>query len=230
MTDTSQGQGWWLASDGKWYPPQSQVKTAPPPIGGYGPPPVPGYGAPPPVLMQQKKGHGCLYAFLAVMGIGLILVIVLVEAVGTAAKRISDNATAGNLGGPAPAAKYSIGQTARTAGFDVTVFAVIDPQAPSQFETPPAGDHFVSVDIAVRNPGSSQQAFSSFIGLHLLDSLNHQYNESLGSISPPTPDGQIAAGQTVRGLVLFEVPDGTTGLKLRVQGSLTAAGAVWTLD
>lgn len=26
MSDTQQGHGWWLASDGKWYPPQ-----APPP-------------------------------------------------------------------------------------------------------------------------------------------------------------------------------------------------------
>lgn len=34
MSETSQGEGWWLASDGKWYPPQSQpppVVTAPAP-------------------------------------------------------------------------------------------------------------------------------------------------------------------------------------------------------
>jgi hypothetical protein len=34
MSDTSQGQGWWLASDGKWYPPGPEdgaVRTAPPP-------------------------------------------------------------------------------------------------------------------------------------------------------------------------------------------------------
>jgi hypothetical protein len=30
MSDTSQGAGWWLASDGKWYPPQS-VPLPPPP-------------------------------------------------------------------------------------------------------------------------------------------------------------------------------------------------------
>jgi hypothetical protein len=29
MSDTSQGEGWWLAGDGKWYPPE----TAPPPLG-----------------------------------------------------------------------------------------------------------------------------------------------------------------------------------------------------
>ena len=30
MSDVSQGQGWWLASDGKWYPPQ-QAPLPPPP-------------------------------------------------------------------------------------------------------------------------------------------------------------------------------------------------------
>lgn len=35
MSDTPQGEGWWLASDGKWYPPE----TAP---GYQQPPPAPG--------------------------------------------------------------------------------------------------------------------------------------------------------------------------------------------
>ena len=29
MSDTSQGQGWWKASDGKWYPPQAAPSAAP---------------------------------------------------------------------------------------------------------------------------------------------------------------------------------------------------------
>ena len=36
MSDTSQGPGWWIASDGKWYPPQPQQAPPPPP-----PPPAP---------------------------------------------------------------------------------------------------------------------------------------------------------------------------------------------
>lgn len=39
MSDTSQGDGWWLASDGKWYPPQPQQAAAPP----VNAPPGPGY-------------------------------------------------------------------------------------------------------------------------------------------------------------------------------------------
>src|SRR4051794_38634211 len=30
MSATSQGDGWWLASDGRWYPPES-LRPAPPP-------------------------------------------------------------------------------------------------------------------------------------------------------------------------------------------------------
>ncbi len=43
MSDTSQGPGWWLASDGKWYPPE--LWTGPP---GSGPPAQPGSVAPGP--------------------------------------------------------------------------------------------------------------------------------------------------------------------------------------
>ena len=43
MSDTSQGPGWWQASDGKWYPPEQAPGAAPVPPAG----PQPGYGAPP---------------------------------------------------------------------------------------------------------------------------------------------------------------------------------------
>ncbi len=41
MSDTSQGEGWWLASDGKWYPPQPASAMPPPPVAAP-PPPAPG--------------------------------------------------------------------------------------------------------------------------------------------------------------------------------------------
>lgn len=31
MSDVSQGEGWWLASDGKWYPPELAAPPPPPP-------------------------------------------------------------------------------------------------------------------------------------------------------------------------------------------------------
>ncbi len=126
---------------------------------------------------------------------------------------------------------YSIGQTAKTGGFSATVYAVKDPQPPvDQFDVPKAGMHFVSVDVQVTNSGSSSTTFSSLVGFHLLDSLNHQYDEEISTITPAAPEGVIAGGQSIRGLVIFQVPDGTKGLRLKVQGGFTATGAVWQLS
>jgi TM2 domain-containing membrane protein YozV len=41
MSDTSQGEGWWQASDGKWYPPEQAATATPaepaePPVGTWG--------------------------------------------------------------------------------------------------------------------------------------------------------------------------------------------------
>jgi hypothetical protein len=62
VSDTQQGPGWWLASDGKWYPPQSAQTASP---------------LAPPAPVAAKKSSGCLKAVLIVValfvlaGIGL---------------------------------------------------------------------------------------------------------------------------------------------------------------
>ena len=160
-----------------------------------------------------------------------VIALIVVIAIASNSSSKTNNA-ASNAGGAAPAAAYKLGDTATTSGFAVTVYAVKDPQPGADaFSAPTAGNHFVSVDVQVKNSGSNQQAFSSLIGFHLLDSLNRQYDEDLvgAGLTPAAPDGQIAGGQSIRGFVVFQVPNGTIGLKLRVQGSVTAAGAVWTL-
>jgi Domain of unknown function (DUF4190) len=64
MSDTSQGPGWWLASDGKWYPPE--LWTGPPaparaPVYGAAgtvPPGQPGFGASGPSAGYGYAPHG----------------------------------------------------------------------------------------------------------------------------------------------------------------------------
>ncbi|MBK5223528.1 MAG: hypothetical protein JJE52_11775 [Acidimicrobiia bacterium] len=66
MSDVSNGPDWWLASDGKWYPPQS-VSTAPPP------PPTP--AAPTPVgngMAVAGLVLGVIAVALAILGMVII--------------------------------------------------------------------------------------------------------------------------------------------------------------
>lgn len=126
---------------------------------------------------------------------------------------------------------YPVGKVAKSSDLKFVVYGAQDPYtSPNQFATAPAGQHYVLVDVEVRNPKKDQQAFSSLIGFQLEDKAHHTYKETIvvGPPSPP-PDGQIPAKGAVRGFVGFAVPDGTTGLVLRAKGSFTANGALMAL-
>jgi hypothetical protein len=192
-------------------------------------PPVPLPGADPP---RKRR-----FPLWAKIGIPVVLIIVIAAAAGGSKKKDSPVASSNTAGTaqattakPASKSSYAVGETARTGDFDVTVYGFKDPQASSnQFDKPKAGNHYVSVDVQVANKGTKQLTFSSIIGFHLVDGANRQFDEGLTSIKPGPPEGEIPAGEAVRGMVVFEVPDGSTGLRMRVQGNLTASGAFFTL-
>ena len=78
MSDTSQGPGWWLASDGKWYPPQSAPVAAPPPPQPQpqaAPQPYPPQYPQQPVVQPAKNNKGCLIALLIVVVLIILLVV-----------------------------------------------------------------------------------------------------------------------------------------------------------
>lgn len=85
MSDTPQGPGWWLASDGRWYPPTERPATpphVPPPVPvlgpqGWGAPQGWGYGAPP----AQPASRGLAIASLVLgilwlCGVGAVLALI----------------------------------------------------------------------------------------------------------------------------------------------------------
>lgn len=116
-----------------------------------------------------------------------------------------------------------LGQTARTASFDITAFAVNDPQAPGQTTRPRTGMHYVSVDVEVANRAATARTFSSIVGFHLVDQAGRRYDETITDIVPHSPEGQLRPGQTARGLAVFEVPDGARPRTFLAQGNLTTS-------
>ena len=57
MSDTAQGPGWWLASDGKWYPPESWTAPADAGPAGLGPAqtPTPAFPGPAPAYGPDRQ-------------------------------------------------------------------------------------------------------------------------------------------------------------------------------
>jgi hypothetical protein len=90
MSDASQGEGWWQASDGKWYPPQA---AAPPPPPSYPPP-----GAYMP--SQQQEGSAVTAMVLGILSFVICPIVLAIPAIvlGTRSRRLID-ASGGALGG-----------------------------------------------------------------------------------------------------------------------------------
>ena len=105
MSDAPQGEGWWLASDGRYYPPESHPNAAPPAPqvaarpspwssstpAGAPPTPQPGsWGSPTPAAVAPPRHapsptrakSGCATKVLAGVGVGALLLICLVVVVG----------------------------------------------------------------------------------------------------------------------------------------------------
>ncbi|MCU1454905.1 MAG: hypothetical protein JWN46_3051 [Acidimicrobiales bacterium] len=100
--------GWWQASDGNWYPPESHPQAAPPsPVAPPMAPPPPTFAppayAPPPyapaATWQPPPGsagmNGCLKAFLIVFAIGMVAVIGVFVVLAVAVHKVSTDVTSG---------------------------------------------------------------------------------------------------------------------------------------
>ena len=82
MSDTSQGEGWWLASDGKWYPPESSPAPAAPAAPVHGQPAL-GYA-----VVARPTANEAIWALvlgwiqvgLTVLVGGLFIILVIVGA------------------------------------------------------------------------------------------------------------------------------------------------------
>ncbi len=189
------------------------------------PAPVPRHVLPPPSGPAPAGGWRA-WPLWARVGLPLAIVIAVVIVLAQTGK----DGSAGTTTAPPASKPFAIGATAPTDQFDVTVYGYKDPQPPGQFLQPSAGTHYVSVDVQLANRGSAQQNFSSLLQIHLLDGSNRQYDPTFGEVTPPAPDGEIPPDQAIRGLALFEIPNGVTGLRVRVQGSLTAGGVYFALS
>jgi len=239
MSDASQGPGWWLASDGKWYPPnQATTQTVPqgadpPPQWGAAPTPPPQYapGTPP-------KKSKTLRNVLIIVGVFLVLMVggcVALIAGGT--KAVNDELNENE-------AKTSGGDSAGTRedplafgtevdlgnGWRVTVNSVdlngdAAVAAANPFNSPaPAGQKYIVVNATAAFGGSGEtDTEAPFVGVSWsVFGSGGEEHRTIDSIAvPPDPafDGtkDLVKGGSTTGNIAFTVNTDETDLVLRVQ-------------
>ena len=254
MSDSSQGDGWWVASDGKWYPPagaQTVPAPPPPPRPAYAPapPPPPPPGPPQPVGVAggpsaPKAKRSKLVPVLLCVAIAVVFIVGAAVLGGKSTTKSSTPTTvaggvptssAGSSVGPstpsAPnGAEHVIGETGTTSKWAITVNAVKNPYVSTNgFDTPKAGNRYVAVDMTAANNDSKSQPFSTLLQLSMIDSQSYKYTPAIAGLDLPQLGGDVAPGAANRGWVVFEVPATATGLVLRVVGDLTATGTTFSV-
>lgn len=122
---------------------------------------------------------------------------------------------------------YKIGQKAPSGDLVFVVHGFQDPYtSPNQFTQPDPGLRQIAVDVEVINKTSEQQSWSSLLLAHLIAKDRRTYDAKLVVTDPPAPDGEIPAKFGVRGLIPFEVPADAAVKFIRLQGNITANGAL----
>jgi len=80
-----------------------------------------------------------------------------------------------------------------------------------------AGQEFVVVDMGAKNRTAGDYIrFSSFLQLTLRDGDSYEYDQTVTVADNTLDSGELAPGEVTRGIVVFEVPRGTTGLSLEI--------------
>ena len=95
---------------------------------------------------------------------------------------------------------------------------------------PGQGNQFVAIELVLVNQGDSPVAVSTLLQMSLKDSTDQQYTLDIGAqsaITEGSPDGELAAGEKIRGKIGFQVPEDASGLVFVFEPNLLGTGKVF---
>lgn len=118
------------------------------------------------------------------------------------------------LSGETEQKQFSVGDRIEIGDLVMTVNGVASPPG-GDFNKPEEGNRFLVVDLTLENRGAASKAISSLLQMSVKDDQGQKYDVDLMASSASggtTPDGDIAAGETIRGQVGFQVPVDSQGL------------------
>lgn len=107
---------------------------------------------------------------------------------------------------------FAKGETATFAGFEVKVNSVDFNYSPVDGSTPYSDEKFVKVNLTVKNITGDSQYFSG-ITFDLTDG-DERFYSSFVDYDLTIDGGTIAAGKSITGDIIYDVPENATNLKL----------------
>jgi hypothetical protein len=119
----------------------------------------------------------------------------------------------GSLEGEVAPATLGVGETGTIGNIKITFNSFFTPKG-SGYIKPDDGYEFLGVDITIENMGNESENVSSLLQMYLKDPLGHVIDVDMfaSSAAGTSPEGEISAGEKVKGQIGFQVLKGSTGL------------------
>lgn len=187
----------------------------------------------PPQQPRPRKSHGCLYAFLGGVGAVVLLIIVIVAiAVGSS----GGSGDAGNAGAPDDGAQptksgtsANVGDPVKDGKFTFTVLSTSTrTRVGDQYMGKTAQGKFLVVKIKVKNHGDEPQGLTD-TAQELYGPGGKKYEADSEAAIYANGQNQVLyndinPGNTVKGLLLFDVPKEFTPTKIVLHDSAFSGG------
>ena len=118
------------------------------------------------------------------------------------------------LAGEQAQEEFKIGDEVQIGDFTLVVNTASYPSG-TQYNRPQSGKHFVVVDLTLENTGATAVTISAPMQMYLKDSTGQKYALDLSAqiaSGGATPEGELAPGEKLRGLIGYQVPQDSEGL------------------
>jgi 4-amino-4-deoxy-L-arabinose transferase-like glycosyltransferase len=158
-----------------------------------------------------------------------IAAVALIAALGVAAAGAATNATIDHDVQEANVFLSALGETVTLGDLEITAHAVTKEPTHAEFGDPPTGQAWVIVDLELRNTGSDAILLLGPAQAVVEDGLRNTYQLQEPAGGGPL-SSEIAANQTVRTPVVFDVPDDATGLQFVFRAVGIASVGRWELE
>lgn len=215
---------------------EAPVSTPPPP----GPPPGYTPSQPPPGYQggpqrPRRARRGCLYAFLGAAGVVVLLVIIgIAVAVGHNGTKTGTVTTPASSGGAKTTRLAGIGDPVRDGKFQFTVTKITyTHRVGNSFLNKTAQGEYTILRITVTNIGGVAQTLDDS-AQYVYDARGRQFSaDSEADIYLNNNDqvflNQINPGNTVRGMIAFDLPKGDKAVKAELHDSPFSGGVTVSL-
>ncbi len=120
---------------------------------------------------------------------------------------------------------FKIGDSVKAGNLIFTVNSTRT-DAGGEFIKPDEGKIYYIIDVTVENTGDEPESVSSLMMFKLIDSDGYNYSVTFGPETKGQLDGEVSTGKKMRGELVYEIPENSSGLELQIDPTVFGSGQI----